>query len=119
MLKVAIYARVSTVDQDCSMQLAELHSYCERRAWPVVHDYMDKGISGAKASRPALDRLKADARQRKFDCVVVWKLDRWGRSLIDCINGVRELAALGIRWISVTQGLDTTSRTRPRGLCLT
>ena len=106
-LKVAIYARVSTTDQNCDLQLAELHSYCERRAWPVVHDYMDKGISGAKASRPALDRLKADAGQRKFDCVLVWKLDRWGRSLIDCINGIRELSSLGVRFISTTQNIDT------------
>jgi DNA invertase Pin-like site-specific DNA recombinase len=90
-----------------------------RRSWEVASEYVDKGFSGAKASRPALDHLKAEARQRRFDAVIVWKLDRWGRSLIDCINGVRELAALGIRWISVTQGLDTTSRTRPRGLCLT
>lgn len=106
-LKVAIYARVSTTDQDCSMQLSELHTYCERRAWPVVADYVDKGISGAKASRPALDKLKADARARRFDCVLVWKIDRWGRSLIDCINGIRELSSLGVRFIAVTQNIDT------------
>ena len=106
-LKVAIYARVSTTDQDCSMQLSELHTYCERRAWPVVSEYVDKGVSGAKASRPALDKLKAEARKRAFDCVLVWKIDRWGRSLIDCINGIRELGSLGVRFISVTQNIDT------------
>jgi putative DNA-invertase from lambdoid prophage Rac len=106
-LKVAIYARVSTTDQDCSMQLTELHTYCERRAWRVMGEYVDRGISGAKASRPALDRLKAEARKRAFDCVLVWKIDRWGRSLIDCINGIRELASLGVRFIAVTQGIDT------------
>jgi putative DNA-invertase from lambdoid prophage Rac len=106
-LKVAIYARVSTTDQDCSMQLSELHTYCERRAWPVVGEYVDKGISGAKASRPALDKLKAAARRRDFDCVLVWKIDRWGRSLIDCINGIRELTSLGVRFIAVTQNIDT------------
>jgi DNA invertase Pin-like site-specific DNA recombinase len=106
-LKTAIYARVSTFDQDCAMQLAELATYCKGRAWPVAGEYIDKGISGAAASRPALDKLKAQARKRAFDCVVVWKIDRWGRSLIDCINGIRELSSLGIRFISVTQNIDT------------
>lgn len=106
-LKVAIYARVSTLDQDCTMQLSELHTYCKGRGWSVAGEYVDKGISGAKASRPALDKLKAEARKRAFECVVVWKIDRWGRSLIDCINGVRELASLGIRFIAVTQNIDT------------
>ena len=89
------------------MQLSELRDYCERRNWEVAAEFVDKGVSGAKSSRPALDQLKAAARKRAFDAVIVWKLDRWGRSLIDCINGVRELAALGIRWLAVTQGLDT------------
>ena len=105
-LRAAIYARVSTTDQDCTMQLHELRDYCERRKWEVAGEYVDK-TSGAVSSRPALDKLKADARARRFDAVIVWKLDRWGRSLIDCINGVRELTSLGIRWIAVTQGLDT------------
>src|SRR5215831_7336502 len=106
-LKVAIYARVSTLDQDCTLQLSELHTYCKGRGWSVAGDYVDKGVSGAKASRPALDKLKAAARKRAFECVLVWKIDRWGRSLIDCINGVRELASLGIRFIAVTQNIDT------------
>jgi DNA invertase Pin-like site-specific DNA recombinase len=64
-------------------------------------------MSGAKATRPGLDQLMADARRRKFDIVVVWKLDRFGRSLIQCVSGIQELASLGIRFIASSQGLDT------------
>ena len=64
-------------------------------------------ISGAKTSRPALNRLMADARAMKFDCVLVWKLDRFGRSLVDCLNNIRTLEESGVRLIVVTQGLDT------------
>jgi putative DNA-invertase from lambdoid prophage Rac len=64
-------------------------------------------ISGAKASRPGLERLMADGRLRKFDAVVVYKLDRWGRSLVHCVTGIQEFQALGIRFIAVSQGLDT------------
>jgi DNA invertase Pin-like site-specific DNA recombinase len=63
--------------------------------------------SGAKASRPALKQLMADARARKFDCLLVWKLDRFGRSLVDCLNNIRTLEENGVRFIAVTQGLDT------------
>ena len=76
-LRVAVYARVSTADQNCEMQLRELREYSERRAWAVYAEYVDTGWSGAKASRPELDRLMRDARQRRFDAVLVWKLDRW------------------------------------------
>ncbi len=106
-LRCAIYARVSTTDQNCEMQLTELRAYCARRGWARTEEYVDTGWSGAKASRPALNKLKADARQRKFDCVVVWKLDRWGRSTTDSIAGIQELVSLGIRFLSVTQNLDT------------
>ena len=79
-------------------------------------------MSGAKASRPALNRLIADAKARRFDCVLVWKLDRFGRSLEDCLNNIRELEENGIRFIAVTQNFDTDAflaesnfgATRPR-----
>ncbi len=64
-------------------------------------------MSGAKASRPGLDHLMADARQRRFDAMVVWKLDRFGRSLMHCISGIQELSSLGIRFLATSQGLDT------------
>lgn len=89
------------------MQLRELREYCTRRNWEIVQEYVDRGWSGAKASRPELNRLKQDARERRFDAVLVWKLDRWGRSLGDCIDSIQELVGLGVRWIAVTQNLDT------------
>src|SRR5450631_3687774 len=105
-MRVAIYARVSTTDQTNAIQIRELTEYVERRAWELTGTYQDQ-MSGAKASRPGLDQLIADARQRKFDVVVVWKLDRFGRSLVHCVSGIQELASLGIRFIATSQGLDT------------
>ena len=106
-LRTAIYARVSTNDQTCEMQLRELREYCQHRGWRVVDEYVDTGWNGSKASRPELDRLMADARQRRIDCIVVWKLDRWGRSLIHSLQSVQELASLGVRFIAITQNIDT------------
>ena len=79
-MRVALYARVSTTDQNCEMQLRELREYCERRGWEIAGEYVDTGWSGAKASRPQLDRLMKDGCQHRFDAVLVWKLDRFGRS---------------------------------------
>lgn len=106
-IRAAIYARVSTTDQNCEMQLAELREYCSRRGWDIHREYVDTGYSGAKISRPQLDQLMNDARQRRIDVEVVWKLDRWGRSLIDSVQSIRELASLGIRFLAVTQSIDT------------
>src|ERR1700722_11549786 len=106
-MKAAIYCRVSTSDQNCEMQLRELREYLGRRGWESAGEYVDAGYSGAKASRPALDRLMKDARERRMDAVVVWKLDRWGRSLAHLVGSVQELSALGIRFIAVTQNIDT------------
>jgi putative DNA-invertase from lambdoid prophage Rac len=103
----AIYARVSTELQSCDLQLRELREYAQRRGWKVAGEFIDKGISGTKASRPALDRLMASARLRRFDTVLVWKLDRWGRSVVDSIRSIQELVSLGIRFIAVTQNIDT------------
>jgi putative DNA-invertase from lambdoid prophage Rac len=106
-VQVAIYARVSTSDQRCEVQLGELRQYCAARGWADVAEYVDDGISGAKASRPALDRLMTDCRRRAVDVVVVWKLDRFGRSLAHIVQSIQELAALGVRFIATTQGIDT------------
>ena len=83
-MRVALYARVSTLNngQNPEMQLRELREYCERRSWEIAGEYVDNGISGAKDSRPELNRLMADAHKRRFDAVVCWKFDRLrGRSL--------------------------------------
>ena len=105
-MRTAIYARVSTSDQNNAIQVRELTEYVERRGWQLVGTYQDQ-MSGGKTSRPGLDRLMADARQRRFDAVLVWKLDRFGRSLVHCVSGIQELASLGIRFIATSQGLDT------------
>jgi len=92
-LKAAIYARVSTTEQTNTIQVRELRDYVERRGWTLSDVYQDQ-MSGAKACRPGLDQLIADARRRKFDVVIVWKLDRFGRSLVHCVSGIQELASL-------------------------
>ena len=106
-MKAAIYARVSTADQSCEMQLINLRDYLSSRGWDNPGEYVDTGWSGAKASRPQSDRLMRDACLRRFDAVLVWKLDRWGRSLPDCVRSIQELAALGIRFVAITQNIDT------------
>ena len=105
-LKACIYARVSTTDQHNEIQIRELTEYIQRRGWSLEAVYQDK-MSGAKAKRPGLDAMMADAWLRKFDVALVLKLDRFGRSLMNCVAGIQELTALDIRFIAVSQGLDT------------
>ena len=106
-MRAAIYARVSTTDQKSEMQLAELREYVSRRAWELAAEYVDTGWSGSKASRPELDRLMRDTGQRKADVILCWKLDRFGRSLLHCMNALQELQAHGVRFIATSQGIDT------------
>jgi DNA invertase Pin-like site-specific DNA recombinase len=106
-MKIALYARVSTTDQSCDMQLHELDEYVARRGWQVFDRYIDTGFSGSLTNRPQIDRLLADARQRRFDAVLVWKLDRWGRSVAHCVRTIQELVAVEIRFLSVSEGIDT------------
>src|SRR5688572_5770622 len=106
----AIYARVSTTDQTCENQLIELRRYCEARGWTAA-EYVDTGISGAKDRRPALDRLMTDAAQRRIDAIVVWRLDRFGRSLRHLVNAIEELNAAGVTFISIGESIDTGSPT--------
>src|SRR5947207_14514744 len=80
--RVALYARVSTLNnQDPEMQLSELREYAGHRGWQITEEYIDQGVSGCKESRPALNRLMSDACRRRFDAILVWKIDRFGRSL--------------------------------------
>lgn len=94
-MKAAIYARVSTVDQEPENQLQELRRYVQARDWTAV-EYVDRGVSGAKDRRPALDQLLADARRRRFDVLVCWRLDRLGRNLKHLITLLEDLQALGV-----------------------
>jgi DNA invertase Pin-like site-specific DNA recombinase len=108
-LRAAINVRVSTSDQNCELQIRDLHDYAAQPEWVVVGVYEDV-MSGMKSHRPALTALMSDARVKEFDCLLVWKLDRFGRSLVDCLNHIRDLEDDGVRFIAVTQGLDTDER---------
>jgi putative DNA-invertase from lambdoid prophage Rac len=105
-MRAAIYARVSTTDQNCALQLAELREYVSHRGW-VAGEYVDTGWSGAKASRPEFNRLVRDAAQRKIDVILCWKLDRFGRSLFHCKSALQELQAHGVPFIATSQNIDT------------
>ena len=109
--KAAIYARVSTAHngQDPTMQTRELEEYCERRDWEVAGCYVDTGVSGAKDSRPELNRLMFDAHQRRFDAILVWKLDRFGRSLRHLVNALAEFESLGISFVSLRDNHDLST----------
>jgi DNA invertase Pin-like site-specific DNA recombinase len=107
---VALYARVSTrKGQDPRMQIAELRSYCKRRGWTIVGEYVDHGVSGAKDSRPELDRLMLDCQKRVVAAVIVYRYDRFARSLRHLVNALSEFNSLGIDFISLHEGVDTTT----------
>src|SRR5882672_2286022 len=91
------------------MQLVELREYAARRGWQVFQEYVDHGVSGAKESRPALNRLMNDARQRKFDIVSVWRIDRYGRSLRHLVNSLADLESVGVVFVSLRDSIDLTS----------
>ena len=110
-MRVAIYARVSTANngQDPTMQTRELREYCERRGWKIANEYVDVGISGSKEKRPELDRLMADAHRRRFDCVVVWKFDRFARSVSHLLRALETFKAQGIEFVSFSEQMDTST----------
>ncbi len=111
MPRVALYSRVSTTDQRPEVQLEPLRAYATARGLEVAGEYVDHGISGAKARRPALDRLLADARRRRFDVVACVKLDRLARSMRHLTALAGELEALGVDLVVLDQGIDTTTPT--------
>ncbi len=113
-MNVAIYARVSTTDQDCTIQLTELRRYIIARGWTIAGEYADNGVSGIKASRPALDEVMEAARMRRIDAVAVWKLDRFSRSISQCLAQVQALEAAGVRFMAVSQAIDT-DQSNPAG----
>ena len=112
-MRVAVYARVSTANngQNPEMQLRELREYCEHRGLELTGEYVDGGISGAKDSRPELNRLNADARRRRFDAVVVWKFDRFARSVSHLLRALEEFRSLGIEFVSLSEQVDTSTPT--------
>jgi DNA invertase Pin-like site-specific DNA recombinase len=110
-IRASLYARCSTLDkgQDPELQLTPLRDYCQKRGLIIAGEYIDNGISGSKNHRPQLDRLLEAARKRQIDLIVVWKLDRFGRSLKQLVTALDELSSLGIGFISFQDNLDLTT----------
>ena len=104
-MRAAVYARVSTFDQEPENQLQELQRYVAARGW-TANEYVDRGVSGAKERRPALDTLIRDAKRRRFNVLVCWRLDRLGRNLKHLITLLEELQALGVAFVSLAEGID-------------
>jgi DNA invertase Pin-like site-specific DNA recombinase len=129
--RVALYARVSTAKcekcgkirtehdnhnhefkgQDPEVQLRELRGYIEHRGWRLTEAYTDAGVSGAKDSRPELNRLMIDAGRRRFDVVIVWRFDRFARSVSHLLRALEQFQALGIDFVSLSENVDTSTPT--------
>jgi DNA invertase Pin-like site-specific DNA recombinase len=111
-VETALYARVSThAGQNPEMQLRELREYCQRRGWTIHQEYVDVGVSGTKEKRPELDKLLADAHKRHFDAVVVWKFDRFARSVSHLLRALETFRSLGIEFVSLSESVDTSTPT--------
>lgn len=108
-MKVAIYARVSTDDQSAEMQLSELREHCRRRGWEMFGEYVDRGISGAAIRRPELDRMMEDAWRGRFNAVLVWKFDRFARSVSHLVSALETLRNEKVDFISLTESIDTST----------
>ena len=108
-MRIVIYARVSTKDQSCDLQLRDLRTYCAARRFSLEREYVDVGESGAKDSRPQLNELMAAARKRHFDAVIVWRFDRFARSTKHLLLALEEFRSLGIQFISYQENIDTSS----------
>src|SRR6201981_3861933 len=108
-MRTAIYARVSTKDQSCALQIRDLKTYCKARKFAIFREYIDSGESGAKDSRPKLNDLMADARKRKFDAILVWRFDRFARSTKHLLLALEEFRSLGVQFFSYQENIDTSS----------
>jgi DNA invertase Pin-like site-specific DNA recombinase len=107
-MKVAVYVRVSRLDQHPENQQLELRRYVQARGWEAT-EFIEHGVSGAKDRRPQLDAMLAAVRRKRFDAVVVWKLDRLGRNLRHLLNVLTEMHELGASFISLGEGIDTST----------
>lgn len=110
-IRVALYARVSTNNhgQDVTLQTRELKEFVERRGWQFAGEYVDLGISGSRVRRPELDRLMADAHRHQFNVVIVWKFDRFARSVSHLLRALETFQTLGIDFVSLSESLDTST----------
>jgi DNA invertase Pin-like site-specific DNA recombinase len=107
--KAALYARVSTNGQEPTVQFLELREFCNRRGFQIAAEFVDKGISGSREQRPALDKLMVACRKRQVDAVVVYRYDRFARSLRQLVNALEEFRCLGVDFISIHEGVDTST----------
>ena len=109
--RAALYGRVSTTNrgQDVGLQTRELTQFAKARGWQIFGEYLDEGISGAKDSRPELNRLMADAHKRRFDIVCVWRFDRFARSVSHLLRALETFKALGIDFVSFSEQMDTST----------
>ena len=109
--RAALYGRVSTINhgQDVGLQTRELSQFAKARGWQIFGEYLDEGISGAKDSRPELNRLMADAHKRRFDVVCVWRFDRFARSVSHLLRALETFKALGIDFVSFSEQMDTST----------
>jgi DNA invertase Pin-like site-specific DNA recombinase len=107
--KAALYVRVSTNGQDPTVQTVELREFCHLRGFRIAAEFVDKGISGSRERRPALDALMVACRKRQVDAVVVYRYDRFARSLRQLVNALEEFCCLGVDFISIHEGVDTTT----------
>ena len=112
MKTIAIYARVSTKNQKPDIQLRDLRRYAKSRGWKVSGEYVDRGESGTKASRPELNLLMADVRKGKVRGVLVWKFDRFARSLAHLVNTLSEFQEKGMAFVSYREAIDTSTTAR-------
>ena len=108
-MKVAIYCRVSTLEQDATTQERICREYCQRNEQEIFKVYIDNGVSGSKESRPAFDQMLRDMRLMKFNCIMVTKLDRIGRSIQHILSLFDEFNAKGVNFVAVTQNIDIVS----------
>jgi DNA invertase Pin-like site-specific DNA recombinase len=107
--RIALYSRVSTADQDTEVQMKALREYARNRGLEITGQYVDQGVSGTKKSRPQLDSLMKDAHARKFDAVVVYRFDRFARSIAHLVNALETFRALGIQFTSINEAIDTAT----------
>src|ERR1700682_5183920 len=108
-MRIGVYARVSTRDQSCELQVRDLRVYCAARGFELVREYIDVGQSGAKDSRPELNELMDAARKRQFDPIIVWRFDRFARSTKHLLSALEEFRSLGIQFISYQENVDTST----------
>jgi DNA invertase Pin-like site-specific DNA recombinase len=109
MKRVALYLRVSTADQSVDLQRRELLEFCERRGWAIAGEFSDIAVSGAKDSRPELDKLMDLAKKRKVDVICVWRFDRFARSVSHLLRALELFQSLGIDFVSYSEAIDTST----------